>query len=115
MHLRPRDFVRAREEGGEQFIQEHFPVRDPITSGNAGPFLLFLQQEPILLIQSDYQADPSDIALLGHSGGADFTSIRCFSNQGCSNDMWRPALSRILTTSGTMQHTTTVFRSDYTW
>jgi hypothetical protein len=33
MHLRLRDFVRAREEGGEQFIQENFPLPDPITSG----------------------------------------------------------------------------------
>ncbi len=51
MHLRLRDFVRARDEGGEQFIQENFPVPDPITSGNAGPFLHFLQQELIPLIR----------------------------------------------------------------
>jgi hypothetical protein len=39
MHRRMRDFVSMREEAGEQFMQEHFPVPAPIVSGNAGPFL----------------------------------------------------------------------------
>jgi predicted alpha/beta superfamily hydrolase len=78
MHLRLRDFVRVREEGFEQFIQENFPVPNPITSGNAGPFLQFLQQELIPLIESDYQADPADRTLLGHSWGADFTLYTLF-------------------------------------
>ena len=78
MHLRLRDFVRSRDQGGEQFIQEHFPLATVVASGNAGPFLQFLQQELVPLIESDYQADPSDRSLLGRSWGADFAIYAMF-------------------------------------
>jgi hypothetical protein len=78
MHLRLRDFVRSRDEGGEQFIQEHFPLADVVASGNAGPFLRFLQQELVPLIESEYQADPRDRSLLGHSWGGDFALYAMF-------------------------------------
>lgn len=79
MHLRLRDFMRVREEGGEQFIQEHFPIPNyPIVSGNAGPFLQFIQQELVPLIESDYRADPGDRTLLGHSWGGDFALYTLF-------------------------------------
>jgi len=44
MHLRLRDFVRAREEASEQFIQQSFPLTNSIASGNTEPFLRFVQQ-----------------------------------------------------------------------
>ena len=78
MHLRLRDFMRAREVEAEQFIQEHFPFPSPIPSGNAGPFLQFLQQELIPLIEANYRADAADRTLLGHSWGADFALYALF-------------------------------------
>jgi predicted alpha/beta superfamily hydrolase len=78
MHLRLRDFVRAREEAFEQFIQESFPLPDPIPSGNAKLFLRFVQQELVPMIESDYRTDPSDRTLLGHSWGADFALFALF-------------------------------------
>jgi predicted alpha/beta superfamily hydrolase len=80
MHLRLRDFMRAREREAEQFIQQHFPIPDPIPSGNAGPFLQFLQEELMPLIEVDYRADPADRTLLGHSWGADFALYSLFQN-----------------------------------
>src|SRR5918993_1121678 len=72
MHLRMRDFVLGREESGEAFMQEHFPVARAIPSGNGLGFMQFLRQELIPLIEADYRADPADRTLLGHSMGANF-------------------------------------------
>lgn len=78
MHLRLRDFMAERNEGGEQFIQEHFPIPQPLVSGNAGPFLDFLTHELIPLIETDYHADPGQRILLGHSWGGDFALYALF-------------------------------------
>ena len=72
MHLRMRDFVLGREESGEAFMQEHFPIAASIPSGNGLSFMRFLRQELIPWIETDYQADPADRTLLGHSMGANF-------------------------------------------
>ena len=78
MHLRMRDFVLGREESGEAFMQEHFPVARAIPSGNGLGFMQFLRQELIPLIETDYRADPSDRTLLGHSMGANFALYTLF-------------------------------------
>ena len=77
-HLRLRDFMPVRNEGGEQFIQEHFPIPNPIVSGNADPFLQFIYQELVPLIESEYRADPADRTLVGHSWGGDFALYPLF-------------------------------------
>ena len=78
MHLRMRDFVLGREESGEAFMQEHFPITPSIPSGNGLGFMQFLRQELIPLIQTDYRANPSDRTLLGHSMGANFALYTLF-------------------------------------
>jgi Putative esterase len=78
MHLRMRDFVLDREESGEAFMQEYFPIAPPIPSGNGLGFMQFLRQELIPLIESDYRADPADRTLLGHSMGANFALYTLF-------------------------------------
>ena len=78
MHLRMRDFVLDREESGEAFMQEHFPIDAPIPSGNGIGFMQFLRQELIPLIESDYRADRADRTLLGHSMGANFALYTLF-------------------------------------
>lgn len=78
MHLRMRDFVLGREESGEEFMQKHFPIAAPIPSGNGLPFMQFLRQELIPLIETDYRADPADRTLLGHSLGANFALYTLF-------------------------------------
>jgi predicted alpha/beta superfamily hydrolase len=78
MHLRLRDFVRTRSESFEQFIQEAFPLPEPVPSGNAEPFLRFVQQELVPMIEAEYLVDPSDRTLLGHSWGADFALYALF-------------------------------------
>ncbi len=78
MHLRLRDFMPVRQEGFEQFMQEQFPVPTPPVSGNAGPFLQFIQQELVPLIESQYRVDPRDRTLLGHSWGGSFALYTLF-------------------------------------
>jgi predicted alpha/beta superfamily hydrolase len=78
MHLRMRDFVLGRDESGEAFMQEHFPIAAPIPSGNGLSFMRFLRQELIPWIETDYQADPADRTLLGHSMGANFALYTLF-------------------------------------
>jgi predicted alpha/beta superfamily hydrolase len=78
MHLRMRDFVLGREESGEAFMQEHFPIAASIPSGNGLSFMRFLRQELIPWIETDYQADPADRTLLGHSMGANFALYTLF-------------------------------------
>lgn len=78
MHLRMRDFVLDRDESGEEFMQQHFPVTAPIPSGNGLPFMEFIRQELIPMIEIDYRADPADRTLLGHSMGANFALYTLF-------------------------------------
>jgi predicted alpha/beta superfamily hydrolase len=79
MHLRMRDFVLTREEDGEHFMQEHFPIpAAPIPSGNGLPFMQFIRRELIPSIEADYRADPADRTLLGHSLGANFALYTLF-------------------------------------
>ncbi len=78
MHLRLRDFMPERNEGGEQFIQESFPIPNPVVSGNAGPFLQFIQQELVPLIESEYRADPANRTFIGHSWGGGFAFYALF-------------------------------------
>jgi predicted alpha/beta superfamily hydrolase len=78
MHLRMRDFVLGREESGQDFMQEHFPIAAPIPSGNGLPFMQFIRQELIPLIETDYRTDPADRTLLGHSLGANFALYTLF-------------------------------------
>ena len=78
MHLRMRDFVLGREESGEAFMQDHFPIAAPIPSGNGLGFMQFLRQELIPLVETDYRADPADRTLLGHSMGANFALYTLF-------------------------------------
>jgi uncharacterized protein len=78
MHLRLRDFMEGRNEGAEQFIQEHFPIPKPIASGNAGPFLHFLTHELIPFIESAYRVDAGNRTLLGHSWAGDFALYSLF-------------------------------------
>ena len=75
MHLRTRDFALVREEGGEDFMQEHFPIAAPIPSGNGLPFMQFIRQELIPSIEADYRADPTDRTLLGHSIGRELRAL----------------------------------------
>jgi predicted alpha/beta superfamily hydrolase len=78
MHLRMRDFVLGRDESGEAFMQDHFPIAAGIPSGNGLGFMQFLRQELIPLIETDYRADPADRTLLGHSMGANFALYALF-------------------------------------
>ncbi len=78
MHLRMRDFVLSREETGEAFMREHFPIAATIPSGNGLGFMEFLRQELIPLIETDYRSDPTDRTLLGHSMGATFALYTLF-------------------------------------
>jgi predicted alpha/beta superfamily hydrolase len=82
MHLRMRDFVLEREEGGERFMQEHFPIAAPVPSGNGLPFMEFIRQELIPTIESAYRADPGNRTLLGHSMGANFALYTLFRQPG---------------------------------
>ena len=72
MHLRLRDFVRARNESFEEFIQESFPLPEPVPSGGGEAFLRFVHEELVPMIEAGYPVDPADKTLLGHSWGADF-------------------------------------------
>jgi uncharacterized protein len=98
MHLRMRDFVLGREESGEAFMQEHFPITAPIPSGNGLGFMQFLRQELIPLIETDYRADPADRTLLGHSMGANFALYTLFHHpdlfQRCVVASFDPALDQ---------------------
>ena len=78
LHLRIRDLLSDRNEGLEQFTQEHFPIPSPIVSGNAGAFLHFIHQELIPLIETEYRADATDRILVGHSAGGDFAFYTLF-------------------------------------
>jgi predicted alpha/beta superfamily hydrolase len=96
MHLRMRDFVLGRDESGEAFMQEHFPITATIPSGNGLGFMQFLRQELIPLIETDYRADPADRTLLGHSMGANFALYTLFHHpdlfQRCVAASFDPAL-----------------------
>lgn len=78
MHLRMRDLTPERDEGAEQFIQEHFPVPNPAASGGAGRFLQFIHQELVPLIEAEYRADKADRTLMGHSWGGLFALYTLF-------------------------------------
>ena len=78
MHLRMRDFVLSRDPSGEEFMHEHFPLAISIPSGNGIPFMEFIRQELIPMIEADYRADPADRTLLGHSNGANFALYTLF-------------------------------------
>ena len=78
MHLRLRDFDATRDEGGEQFIQQYFPVAEPGVTGGAAEFLQFISKELIPLVETEYRADPGDRTLLGHSSGASFALYALF-------------------------------------
>lgn len=82
MHLRMRDFVLERDEDGEEFMQAHFPIAQPISSGNGLAFMQFIRQEVIPLIETNYRADPADRTLLGHSMGANFALYTLFREPG---------------------------------
>ena len=82
MHLRMRDFVLAREESGEAFMQENFPVPEPIPSGNGLPFMDFLEHELIPMIETEYRGDEHDRTLLGHSMGANYALYTLFRKPG---------------------------------
>jgi len=78
MHLRMRDFVLSRDPDGEEFMQQHFPLATAIPSGNGIPFMEFIRQELIPMIEADYRADPADRTLMGHSNGANFALYTLF-------------------------------------
>ena len=78
MHFRMRDLTPEREEGAEQFIQEHFPVPSPAASGGAGNFLQFIDQELVPLIEAKYRVDAADRTLMGHSWGGLFALYGLF-------------------------------------
>jgi uncharacterized protein len=82
MHLRTRDFVLKREESGEQFMRDHFPIAETIPSGNGLPFMEFLHHELIPLMESEYRADLHDRTLLGHSLGANYALYTMFRKPG---------------------------------
>ena len=82
MHLRMRDFVLEREEGGEDFMQAHFPIARRIPSGNGLRFMQFIRQEVLPLVEGRYRADPADRTLLGHSMGANFALHTLFREPG---------------------------------
>jgi uncharacterized protein len=115
MHLRMRDFVLGREESGEAFMQDHFPIAPPIPSGNGLGFMQFLRQELIPLVETDYRADPADRTLLGHSMGQTSRFTRSSTTRNCSNGVWRPALIPCSTRSRLSLSTTTTFPSACTW
>jgi uncharacterized protein len=78
MHLRIRDFLPVRDEKGEKFIHERFPIPNPIVSGGGERFLQFIQQELVPLIEAEYRADPADRTLIGHSWGGEFAYYTLF-------------------------------------
>ncbi len=78
MHLRMRDLTPVRDEGSEQFIQEHFPVPNPAVSGGASRFLQFIHEELVPLIEAEYRADTTDRTLMGHSWGGLFALYALF-------------------------------------
>jgi predicted alpha/beta superfamily hydrolase len=82
MHLRLRDFTLERDEGGEAFMQEHFPIADPFPSGEALRFMKFIKSEVIPMVEAEYRADRTDRTLLGHSYGANFALSTLFEEPG---------------------------------
>lgn len=78
MHWRMRDFLPTRDEGAEQFIRETFPISERIISGGASPFLQFIQQELVPMIDANYRTDTADRTLLGHSWGGLFALYALF-------------------------------------
>ncbi len=78
MHLRMRDFLSERDEGAEQFIQEHFPVRNTVMSGGAQRFLQFIHQELTPWVESQYRIDATDRTVMGHSWGGSFALYTLF-------------------------------------
>lgn len=78
MHRRMRDFLPVADEWAEKFIQENFPVQNPIASGGADRFLQFIQQELMPMIESEYRVDPIDRMLIGHSWGGSFALYTLF-------------------------------------
>jgi predicted alpha/beta superfamily hydrolase len=82
MHLRMRDFVLGREESGEAFMQEHFPIARAIPSGNGLGFMRFLRRELIPLMQTDYRADPSDRTPAWSLDGGELRALHALSPPG---------------------------------
>ncbi len=78
MHLRMRDFDPVGHEDEEQFMQEYFPVPQPLKGGGGDRFLQFIQQELVPLIESEYRADPADRTLVGHSSAGYFSLYALF-------------------------------------
>ena len=78
MHLRMRDFLLVRDQGAEGFIQDVFPVSDPVASGNAPQFLQFIQQELLPWIETEYRVDAADRTLMGFSWGGEFALYALF-------------------------------------
>lgn len=78
MHLRMRDFLPLRDEDGETFIQEMFPVPQRVTSGGGRQFLQFIQRELIPLMESAYRVETNDRTLMGHSWGGLFALYALF-------------------------------------
>jgi predicted alpha/beta superfamily hydrolase len=109
MHLRMRDLVLSRDAGGEEFMQKHFPLAATIPSGNGVPFMEFIRQELIPMIEADYRANPVDRTLMGHSNGANFALNTLFHQpqlfQRCVAASFDPLLDdeeRFATTSDTL-------------
>lgn len=78
MHLRMRDFLPVRDVGAEGFIQDVFPVSNPVASGNAHHFLQFIQRELLAWIEAEYRVDASDRTLMGFSWGGEFALYALF-------------------------------------
>lgn len=81
MHQRMRDFLPARDQGAEGFIQDVFPISDHVASGGAHHFLQFFQQELVPWIEAEYRVDAADRTLMGFSWGGEFALYALFQQQ----------------------------------
>lgn len=78
MHWRMRDFLPLADEEAEKFMQATFPVSTRVASGGAPPFLQFIHQELMPLIESHYRVDSANRTLLGHSWGGSLALYALF-------------------------------------
>jgi predicted alpha/beta superfamily hydrolase len=67
------DFTPSRDEDHEKYWDEI--VGHPCPTGDAGNFLQFIKNEVMPMVEQEYQIDPTQRVLIGHSSGGLFTAF----------------------------------------
>jgi len=78
MNLRQRDFHPVVDEENEKFLQELFPLTNPVAMGKADQFLQFIRDELMPFVESEYRIDTTDRALISDSSGGVFALYALF-------------------------------------